>query len=225
MIPEAHREIGPRSNKNAPRDQHPEGLHERGLPRFVVSRATSRSRTVRMEVSAGATRVIGVGNAIAAYRKAPVPVSPAFSHVHTPIQHDTTARRPDRPTSANRAPRAQGHDGRFGTRCAEAEGHERGWNYGTPPPSPCAPPSTCWRTATPFAPSVSSRGSHRPASPFRKVSLLTPIALATSICRHPRSQRYAWSRSAKVWCGYRGTCRVTSISGGAFRVCIKKWSI
>jgi len=93
---------GPPSDKNAPRDPHPEGLHKRGLPRFVVSRAASRSRTVRMGVSAGAIRAICAGSASGAYRNASVSVPSVVFHVRTYIQPGPTARQRQCSASANR---------------------------------------------------------------------------------------------------------------------------
>jgi hypothetical protein len=53
---------GPNSNKKPLGINIPRG-YKNAFPRFSVGRAASRSRTVRMGVSAGATRAIGSGNA------------------------------------------------------------------------------------------------------------------------------------------------------------------
>lgn len=47
-------------------------------------------------------------------------------------------------------------------------------------------------------PTTTNLGVTRPVSQFLTVSLFTPMALARSTCRHPRSRRYCLSRSPKV---------------------------
>jgi hypothetical protein len=92
----------PALQQKTPQDPPPEGLHERELPRFIVSRATSRSRTVRMGVSAGAIRAICAGSASGAYRNASVSVPSVVFHVRTYIQPGPTARQRQCSASANR---------------------------------------------------------------------------------------------------------------------------
>ena len=82
---------GPNSNKKPLGINIPRG-YKNAFPRFSVGRAASRSRTVRMGVSAGATGAIGLVSAMGAYRNTPVPVPAAVFHVCTRIQSGPTAR-------------------------------------------------------------------------------------------------------------------------------------
>jgi len=141
----------------------------------------------------------------------------AYNPVPLPVSNSV-------PACRNGARRAQAHYGRFGTRRAEKEGLERGCKPEAVPSPPSAPPTTCLTTATAFRPRVPSRGSARPVSQFRTVSLLTPIALARSTCLHPRSRRYCRSRSAKVRPGNRGIQRNNSTGSRLFLVCVEYWT-
>jgi len=126
--------------------------------------------------------------------------------------------------SARRAPnvlRAHTRYGRIETRRGGEEPE-----FGRNPlamSSTAAKQETCPTTVTALRPRAASLGSDRPVSQFRTVSVFTPMALARSACRQPRSRRYCRSRSAKVWQGCRGMARVSSI-GRASSVCLEIWT-
>ena len=92
---------GPNSNKKPLGINIPRG-YKNAFPRFSVGRAASRSRTVRMGVSAGAIRAICAGSASGAYRNASVSVPSVVFHVRTYIQPGPTARQRQCSASANR---------------------------------------------------------------------------------------------------------------------------